>query len=112
MEMAVNYINNVIGGVYGMEKIDEVIIEGHAADSAVHQQSLRRFRKCKSSSAKFSDSNSLIIRRKKVTRTASYLFSIKQVYLIEILHLLLQAHRLISHPFQLRHCMLGQNLYD
>ncbi len=34
MEMAVNYINNVIGGVYGMEKIGEVIIEGHAADSA------------------------------------------------------------------------------
>ena len=32
MEMAVNYINNVIGGVYGMEKIGEVIIEGHAAD--------------------------------------------------------------------------------
>lgn len=32
MEMAVNYINNVVGGVYGMEKIDEVIIEGHAAD--------------------------------------------------------------------------------
>ncbi len=31
-EMAVNYVNNVIGGVYGMEKIDEVIIEGHAAD--------------------------------------------------------------------------------
>jgi len=31
MEMAVNYINNVIGGVYGMEKIGEVIIEGHAA---------------------------------------------------------------------------------
>lgn len=32
MEMAVNYINNVIGGVYGMEKIEEVIIEGHAAN--------------------------------------------------------------------------------
>ena len=31
MEMAVNYINNVIGGVYGMEKVGEVIIEGHAA---------------------------------------------------------------------------------
>jgi FMN-dependent NADH-azoreductase len=31
MEMAVNYINNVVGGVYGMEKIDEVIIEGHAS---------------------------------------------------------------------------------
>ena len=31
MEMAVNYINNVIGAVYGMEKIGEVIIEGHAA---------------------------------------------------------------------------------
>lgn len=31
MEMAVNYINNVIGGVYGMEKIGEVIIEGHNA---------------------------------------------------------------------------------
>lgn len=31
-EMAVNYINNVIGGVYGMEKLDQVVIEGHAAD--------------------------------------------------------------------------------
>ena len=31
MEMAVNYINKVVGGVYGMEKMDEVIIEGHAA---------------------------------------------------------------------------------
>ena len=30
-EMSVNYINNVIGGVYGMEKIGEVIIEGHAS---------------------------------------------------------------------------------
>ena len=31
MEMAVNYIKNVAGGVFGMEIIDEVIIEGHAA---------------------------------------------------------------------------------
>lgn len=31
MEMAVNYMDNVIGNVYGMEKIGEVIIEGHAA---------------------------------------------------------------------------------
>ena len=31
MEMAATYINNVIGGVYGMEKIGEAIIEGHAA---------------------------------------------------------------------------------
>lgn len=30
-EMAVNYINNVFGGVYGMENIGEVIIEGHNA---------------------------------------------------------------------------------
>lgn len=34
MEMSVNYINNVIGSVYGMQKVDEVIIEGHAADRA------------------------------------------------------------------------------
>ena len=34
MEMAVNYINNVIGSVYGMQKVEEVIIEGHAADRA------------------------------------------------------------------------------
>ena len=34
MEMAVNYINNVVGGVYGMQKLEEVIIEGHAADRA------------------------------------------------------------------------------
>ena len=34
MEMAVNYINNVVGGVFGMQKLEEVIIEGHAADQA------------------------------------------------------------------------------
>lgn len=34
MEMAVTYINNVIGGVYGMQKLDEVIIEGHNANQA------------------------------------------------------------------------------
>lgn len=33
-EMAVNYINNVIGGVYGMQKVDEVVIEGHNANPA------------------------------------------------------------------------------
>ncbi|RHW34842.1 FMN-dependent NADH-azoreductase [Neobacillus notoginsengisoli] len=31
MEMAANYIKNVCGGVFGMEIIQEVIIEGHAA---------------------------------------------------------------------------------
>ncbi|QGH36542.1 FMN-dependent NADH-azoreductase [Gracilibacillus salitolerans] len=31
MEMAVNYMRNVIGGIFGMEVIDEVIIEGHNA---------------------------------------------------------------------------------
>src|SRR3954454_3992553 len=31
MEMSVNYIKNVVGGVFGMEIIDEVIIEGHAS---------------------------------------------------------------------------------
>ncbi|MBB6444333.1 FMN-dependent NADH-azoreductase [Bacillus benzoevorans] len=31
MEMAANYMKNVIGGVFGMNIIDEVIIEGHAA---------------------------------------------------------------------------------
>lgn len=31
MEMSVNYIKTVVGGVYGMEIIDEVIIEGHNA---------------------------------------------------------------------------------
>jgi len=30
MEMAVNYIKNVVGGVFGMEIVHEVIIEGHA----------------------------------------------------------------------------------
>ncbi|WP_102693707.1 FMN-dependent NADH-azoreductase [Rummeliibacillus pycnus] len=33
MEMAVNYMRNVFGGVFGMEIIDEVIIEGHNAMS-------------------------------------------------------------------------------
>lgn len=31
MEMAVNYMRNVVGGVFGMQIIDEVIIEGHNA---------------------------------------------------------------------------------
>ncbi|GEK33158.1 FMN-dependent NADH-azoreductase [Kurthia sibirica] len=31
MEMAVNYVKTVVGGVFGMEIIDEVIIEGHNA---------------------------------------------------------------------------------
>ena len=31
MEMSVNYIKNVVGGVFGMEVIEEVIIEGHNA---------------------------------------------------------------------------------
>ena len=31
MEMAANYIKNVVGGVFGMEIVHEVIIEGHAA---------------------------------------------------------------------------------
>ncbi|NEU30297.1 FMN-dependent NADH-azoreductase [bacterium LRH843] len=31
MEMAANYIKNVVGGVYGIQIEDEVIIEGHAA---------------------------------------------------------------------------------
>ena len=31
MEMAANYIKNVVGGVFGMEIVDEVIIEGHAS---------------------------------------------------------------------------------
>lgn len=31
MEMAANYLKNVLGGVFGMEIADEVIIEGHAA---------------------------------------------------------------------------------
>ncbi|WP_042462794.1 FMN-dependent NADH-azoreductase [Neobacillus dielmonensis] len=31
LEMSVNYIKNVVGGIFGMEIIDEVIIEGHNA---------------------------------------------------------------------------------
>lgn len=31
MEMAATYMKNVVGGVFGMDIIDEVIIEGHAA---------------------------------------------------------------------------------
>ena len=34
MEMSVNYMRNVIGGVYGMDIIEEVIIEGHNAAPA------------------------------------------------------------------------------
>lgn len=29
--MAVNYIKNIAGGVFGMEIIEEVVIEGHNA---------------------------------------------------------------------------------
>lgn len=31
MEMSLNYMRNVFGGVFGMEIMDEVVIEGHAA---------------------------------------------------------------------------------
>ena len=31
MEMSVNYMRNVFGGIFGMEIVDEVIIEGHNA---------------------------------------------------------------------------------
>ncbi|WP_422659360.1 FMN-dependent NADH-azoreductase [Paenibacillus sp. EC2-1] len=31
LEMAVNYMRNVVGGVFGMEIINEVVIEGHNA---------------------------------------------------------------------------------
>ena len=34
LEMAATYVNNVIGGVYGMQKVGEVIIEGHNAKPA------------------------------------------------------------------------------
>ena len=30
LEMAANYIKNICGGVFGMQLVDEVIIEGHA----------------------------------------------------------------------------------
>ncbi|MFJ7850409.1 FMN-dependent NADH-azoreductase [Peribacillus sp. NPDC097224] len=38
MEMAVNYMRNVFGGIFGMEIIDEVIIEGHNAMSDKAQE--------------------------------------------------------------------------
>ncbi|WP_186576047.1 FMN-dependent NADH-azoreductase [Aquibacillus kalidii] len=31
MDMSINYVRNVFGGIFGMEIIDEVIIEGHNA---------------------------------------------------------------------------------
>ncbi len=31
MDMSVNYMRNVFGGIFGMEILDEVIIEGHNA---------------------------------------------------------------------------------
>jgi FMN-dependent NADH-azoreductase len=34
MEMAATYIKNVVGGVFGMEIVEEVIIEGHNANPA------------------------------------------------------------------------------
>ena len=38
MEMAVNYVKAIVGGFYGMEIIDEVIIEGHNANSSKAQE--------------------------------------------------------------------------
>lgn len=38
MEMSLNYMRNVIGGVYGCEIIDEVVIEGHAANPGAMEQ--------------------------------------------------------------------------
>ena len=38
MEMAVNYVKAVVGGFYGMEIIDEVIIEGHNANASKAQE--------------------------------------------------------------------------
>ncbi|RUL53634.1 MULTISPECIES: FMN-dependent NADH-azoreductase [Lysinibacillus] len=38
MEMAVNYIKNVFGGVAGMELFDEVVIEGHNANADKAQE--------------------------------------------------------------------------
>ena len=38
MEMAVNYIKNVFGGVAGMELLDEVVIEGHNANADKAQE--------------------------------------------------------------------------
>lgn len=34
LEMSLNYMRNVVGGVFGMEVIDEVVIEGHNAAPA------------------------------------------------------------------------------
>ncbi|KKB36294.1 FMN-dependent NADH-azoreductase [Bacillus thermotolerans] len=46
MEMSVNYMRNVFGGVFGMDIIDEVIIEGHNAApdqaEAIIQEGLER----------------------------------------------------------------------
>lgn len=46
MEMAVNYMRNVVGGIFGMKIIDEVIIEGHNAlphqTEEIIQEGLRR----------------------------------------------------------------------
>lgn len=38
MEMAVNYMRNVFGGVFGMDIIEEVVIEGHNAMPAKAQE--------------------------------------------------------------------------
>lgn len=38
MEMALNYMRNVVGGVFGCEVIDEVVIEGHNANPAQAQE--------------------------------------------------------------------------
>ena len=40
MEMAATYIKNVAGGVFGMQLIDEVIIEGHAGLQEIKHKQL------------------------------------------------------------------------
>ncbi|TLS49783.1 FMN-dependent NADH-azoreductase [Paenibacillus antri] len=46
MEMSVNYMRNVFGGVFGMEIIDEVVIEGHNANpgqaAAIIEEGLKK----------------------------------------------------------------------
>lgn len=50
MDMSYNYMKNVIGGVFGMEIIDEVIIEGHNAmpqeAARIIEEGLESVREC------------------------------------------------------------------
>ncbi|WP_274364739.1 FMN-dependent NADH-azoreductase [Paenibacillus thermotolerans] len=57
MEMAVTYMRNVFGGVFGMQIVDEVVIEGHNANPAKAQEIIAEgLERVKASARRLADS--------------------------------------------------------